>query len=177
MYTSIRGVVKVKCDYVEFAKQFTNHWKGSKKEELENQYSFVREYFKTERSDSIPNGNDLQWQFEDEKEYFTQRVEDDIFYFSSDLKNYYDDETGLTPIESFLTNILEVIVEEICLLETAYEEYETVNQYDFSKDIINTIEVSNVTNSEKEYFYGTVPEDDKDIFEEYKVKNSLRVFN
>ena len=36
-------------------------------------------------------------------------MEKDILYFKSDLKNYIDRNTGLTPVESFFKNILENI--------------------------------------------------------------------
>lgn len=184
MYTSIRGVVKVKPEYVIMAEKFANHWKDNNQEELEEEYSFVKEYFKTARSTWIPSANELQRPFEDEQEYFKQRVDNDVFYFSADLKDYYDNATKLSPIDSFLKNILEVIAEEIYLLETNYEEYSSVSQYGFSDDIINTIEVANVANKEIEEGYwgwGSSNEEEEeseesDIFKEYKLRNNLRVF-
>lgn len=72
---------------------------------------------------------------------------------------------------------LENISKEIYLVETAYEEYESVNQYSFSAKVVNTIECLNVTNREKESFYGVTPEEDDDIFKSYKKRHSLRVFS
>ena len=50
-------------------------------------------------------------------------MEKDILYFKSDLKNYIDRNTGLTPVESFFKNILENIAEEILLLEKNSDDW------------------------------------------------------
>ncbi len=87
---------------------------------------------KTFRSNSIPNNNELQRVFRNEESFFDNRVEKDILYFKSNLKNYINRDTRLTPVESFFKNILENIAEEILLLEENSENYMSVNQYSFS---------------------------------------------
>lgn len=86
MYTSIRGVVRVKAEYIELAE----HFGTCNDEELEKdklKYPFVREYFKTERAEFIlSNGK-----------FFSPRVEKDVF-LKSDLKNYEVEKRGGSPI-------------------------------------------------------------------------------
>lgn len=91
-YTSIRGVVKVKGEYLKIADEFSKNALSGQ------ETSFVKEYLKSFRSNSIPNNNELQRVFRNEESFFDNRVEKDILYFKSDLKNYIDRNTGLTPV-------------------------------------------------------------------------------
>ncbi|MBO0455781.1 hypothetical protein JZO77_03385 [Enterococcus hulanensis] len=179
MYTSLRGVVEVKPECYELTQQIVeSRWSVQTNPEIE-EYPFVSEYLKTERSDWIPNGKELQYPFEDEQDFFKSKFEEGKFYFSSDLTNYCDSSTGLKPIESFMKNILENISERILVLETCYEVYPTVYQYGFSKKVVNQIEILNYTNKEKlsnPFFYQEDDDPDNDIFKEYKEKNGLRIF-
>lgn len=180
MYTSLRGVVEVKQEYIDLARILSNRDYESNQKTVDSKYPFVKEYFKTDRSESIPSNKELQWPFEDEQNFFKPRVENRLFYFSADLKNDLDKTTRLTPIQSFFKNILENIADRILLLETNYEEHWTVYQYNFSMEIINTIEMINQTNKEDEYSYGWVEREKSesiDIFEEYKRENRLRIFD
>ena len=139
-YTSIRGVVKVKGEYLKIADEFSKNALSGQ------ETSFVKEYLKSFRSNSIPNNNELQRVFRNEESFFDNRVEKDILYFKSDLKNYIDRNTGLTPVESFFKNILENIAEEILLLEENSEDYMSVIQYSFSLEKDPKIIKVNVSN-------------------------------
>lgn len=68
-YTSIRGVVKVKGEYLKIADEF------SKNKLSGQETSFVKEYLNTFRSDSIPNNNELQRVFRNEESFFDNRIE------------------------------------------------------------------------------------------------------
>lgn len=172
-YTSIRGVVKVKGKHLKIAEEF------SKNKLSEQETSFVKEHLKTLRSDSIPNNNELQRVFRYEESFFDNRVEKDILYFKSNLKNYIDHDTGLTPVESFFKNILENIAEEILLLEENSEDYMSVNQYSFSLEERPKIKKVNVTNYENEDYSSLIPPSEpqeNDFFREFKKNNNLQIF-
>ncbi|EOH32493.1 hypothetical protein SQS_03239 [Enterococcus faecalis EnGen0225] len=172
MYTSLRGAVKVKQEYIKLVQSIVdNGWTNDTA-----QYPFVNEYLRTERSDFIPCGNELQYPFQKEQEFFNKKYENGIFYFSADLKNYTDEVTNTQPIDSFIKNIIENICKEILLLETVYEGHSTVYQYGFSNEVINEIKVLNYTNKEIESFLYLDIDDEKDIFKEYKSNNNLMVF-
>ena len=90
-----------------------------------------------------------------------------------------DHNTGLTPIESFVKNILEHIVDEIFLLEINSENYTSVEQYAFSNEREPKIKRVNITNYENEDYRSLVPPTEpqkNDYFREFKEANNLQVF-
>ncbi len=172
-YTSIRGVVKVKGEYLKIADEF------SKNKLSGQETSFVKEYLNTFRNNSIPNNNELQRVFRNEESFFDNRMEKDILYFKSDLKNYIDHNTGLTPVESFFKNMLENIAQEILLLEVNSEDYMSVNQYSFSNEKDPKIKKVNLTNYENEDYNSLIPPSEpqeNDYFREFKKVNNLQIF-
>ena len=183
MYTSLRGIVKVKPEYFNLIQNILeNGWCREKWQETE-EYSFVDEYLKTEGRVSILHFDNLQDPFDEEQDFFQSKFEDGNFYFSTDLKNYRDYSSNMQPIDSFFKNILEKITEEIIVLETTCEDYSTVFQYGFSNEIINQIEILNYTNQDNEpsSFLNKWEGSEEvyeinDIFKEYKEENGLDIF-
>lgn len=175
-YTSIRGVVKLKEEFISIAEHIAN----ADYHLISGKYIFINEYLRTARSTFIPSMNDLQPVFKYESDFFNPRVENDLLFFRSDLKNYIDDSTGLSPIDSFLINIIEIISDEILLLELNNDHNDIVSQFNFSDKTTNKIELVNTTNKDNDFSYlGFAVEDDdnEDIFEEFKLANGLRVFH
>lgn len=181
-YTSLAGAVRIKKEYTDLVSKFANYeysdYMENETKRNEEKYLFVKEFFKTDHADWIPNNNPLSTYFDEE--FFKNRFEDGIWYFSSDLKNYEDETTGLSPIQSFFENILENVAEEILLLETSSDYRSAIAQYNFSDDRkiiqINYIDLERNTTPT----YGWMAEDEEDIidaFESYKRKNKLDVYN
>lgn len=179
-YTSLRGVVKVKKEYYEFARNIVENGWGNNLDQMKKDYPFIVKHLKTQRGNSIPNDDKLQDPFEEEQAYFKKKFKDGRFYFSADLKNYRDKLTNVKPIESFIQHILENISEDILLLETNCEDHSDVLQYDFSDEVINQIGIQNYTNEGNEminfFEENSSTRKENDIFKEYKEKNGLYVF-
>lgn len=180
-YTSLVGAVRIKDEYKGLVTKFANYeysdYMENETKRNEEKHSFVKEFFKTERADCIPNNNSLSRYF-DEK-FFKNRFQNGIWYFSSDLKNYEDEITRLSPIQSFFENILENIVEEILLLETSSDYRSAIAQYNFSDDKkiiqINYIDLERDTTPSYGHIYEE-EEDRVDVFESYKQINNLRIY-
>lgn len=180
-YVSLVGAVRIKSEYKDLVTKFANYeysdYMENETKRNEEKYPFVKEFFKTERADWIPNNNALKGCFNEE--FFKNRFEEGIWYFSSDLKNYIDDITGITPMQSFFTNILENIVEEILLLESSPDYCSCIYQYDFSDERkikqVNVIDLEgNISSSS---FGHQIEDDDRvDVFEHYKQKNNLNIY-
>ena len=95
------------------------------------------------------------------------------------MKNYEDETTGLSPIQSFFENILENVVEEILLLETSSDYCYAIAQYNFSDD--RKIIQGNYIDLEGDITptYGGISggkEERLDVFEAYKRTNNLDVY-
>lgn len=186
-FTSLRGVVEVSPKYLEIAQRFTLYFREDEFASLMVDYPFISEYFKTENTLCIPNDNDLNDVFRHEQEFFRNRLEGNIFYFRSDLKNQVDEMTGLSPVQSFFENILQNISTNILLLETQIDVSRSVDQYNFSTGSPRKIERLNTTNTDKDSIFEGYPQKwtedeikdimDDDIFEKYKVQNNLEVFS
>lgn len=180
-YTSLVGAVKIKDEYKDLVVKFANYeysdYMENDSKRNEEKYFFVKEFFKTERADWIPNNNPLRGYF-DEK-FFKNRFENGIWYFSSYLKNYEDETTGLSPIQSFFENILENVGEEILLLEISPDYHCAIAQYDFSdeKKIIQVNYIDLERDTTPTYGWVSGEEEERiDVFESYKRKNKLDVY-
>lgn len=184
-YTSLVGVVRIKEEYKELATKFANYeysdYLYDETKRNEEKYSFVKEFFKTDRADWIPNGDPLGRTFSLDEKHFQNRFENGVWYFSSNLKNYEDEKTGLSPIDSFFINILENIAEEILLLESYPDYHDVIRQYGFSNNgkivRVNIIDLEpleyppfcvSLENIEKE------KEERIDVYKTYKNEHNLK---
>lgn len=171
-YTSLIGAVKIKEDFRELVYHINNHLEEELEKDKEK-YLFVKDFFKTKNVDLIPNNNSLPECFFDE-DFFKKRVEGDIWYFSSNLKNYEDENTGLTPIESFFNNILANVATDILILEAHCEMNYFISQHYFIEDNNKIIEFVNSIQTEPIGAHDNLfKEEQKDIFKEFKIKNGL----
>lgn len=176
-YTSMVGAVRIKTEFKELANHFATYMYEELKKDEES-YPFVKEFFQTERADWIPNNNPLDKWFFDET-FFKNHMDGDVWYFSSNLKNYKDKQTGLSPIESFFANILENIATEIFLLEIASDDFDGVCQYAFSDNgKIKMVNYIDLIPSSHFSYGGYLPEEEKiDVFERFKKSNQLHLLN
>ncbi|MBC2177748.1 hypothetical protein HCB27_14470 [Listeria booriae] len=134
MYTSLRACVAVKPEYQELAMKFASYSIGA--EDIER-YPFLKDYYKNERAESIPNGNvSDDYVIKKDEAAFKNHFDAAInrWFFSSYLKNYEDDQTGLTPIAAFMDGVIVNIVEKIYLFETKFEDDAFLRQYDFNEE-------------------------------------------
>lgn len=60
----------------------------------------------------------------EKQELFNTRVEDNIWYFKSHIKNYRDDKYFVAPYEFLIETLIPSISKEILILESYYEEYD-----------------------------------------------------
>ncbi|MBC1937869.1 hypothetical protein HCA69_16015 [Listeria grandensis] len=133
MYTSLRACVAIKPEYQELARKFASY--SIDAEDIER-YSFLKEYYKTERAESIPNSNSSDdYVIKIEEAAFKNQFDaaTNQWFFSAYLKNYEDEQTGLTPIAAFMDSVIINIVEKIHLFETKFEEEAFLRQYDFNE--------------------------------------------
>jgi hypothetical protein len=182
MYTDLRGAVLLKDEYIEGIKSYMDD------SVTEDDYDLLlKKYPILERFEEIDRGGSGMFGLElfyypltEKQELFTPRVEENIWYFKAEIKNYLDPEYFVTPYEFFIDTLIPLVSEEILLLETQYEEYEDYfeqwyldsNSGKMQRNIIK------FKNDERPYGSNSAPKlNNLDKFEKFKVEHGLEIWN
>lgn len=178
MYTSMRGAVTLKSEFVSVIKALMNEETSDKDyNSLISQYDFLEKWENVERGSIYMLGGELfQFPLSEKEELFQHRLVGNTWYFTSCIKDYIDDRIGKSPFDVFLEDVLPSIVEEILILETASEAEQEFGFRQWYLDKQANSIVSNFIYFEEWDHSSFEPiriRTNKDIFEDFKKAHGL----
>lgn len=181
MHTDLRGAVVLKDEYVEAIKTYMDDSITDEDYDLLlEKYPILEQFEEIDRGGSGMFGLELfYYPLTEKQELFTPRVENNIWYFKAEIKNYLDPKYFVTPYEFFIDTLIPLISEEILLLETQHEEYEGYfdQWYLDSDDGKMQRNIIKFEYDERPYGFNSVPKlNNKDMFEKFKAEHGLEIW-
>ena len=182
MYTDLRGAVVLKNEYVEAINSYMDDSISDEDYDLLlKKYPLLEQFDEIDRGGSGMFSQDLDfYPLSEKQELFNPRVEENIWYFKSHIKNYLDDKYFVRPYEFLIETLIPLISKEILILESYYEEYD--DYFDqWYLDLEGLKIKRNIIKfeyDERPYGFNSVPKlNNHDMYKKFKTEHGLDIWN
>lgn len=182
MYTDLRGAVVLKNEYVEAINSYIDDSINDEGyDSLLEKYPILEQFDEIDRGGSGMFSQKLDfYPLIEKQELFNFRVEGNIWYFKSHIKNYRDDKYFVTPYEFFIETLIPLISKEILILESYYEGYDDYfDQWYIDLDGMKIKRnIIKFEYDDRPYGSNSIPKlNNHDMFEKFKNEHGLEIWN